>query len=209
MLKLGERIRRARKARGYSQSDLANVLNVSQPTIANWELGAHDPRQLMLVRLADVLGVSRFWLSSGERSDRENDRSAGAAYLRRPVQHVPIVDWSATRRIADDPQTDFHIYAEDYIPLTSKHDRLVAFFVFDDAVALEFAKDTLVIIDATDTDPADAQVFFIAAKEDAHLRIWREKDRLFAPNSEDSTFSSFSANESRIIGRVIYAVRFL
>ncbi|MCI5046789.1 MAG: helix-turn-helix domain-containing protein, partial [Aquisalinus sp.] len=44
---IGARIRLSRKMKGLNQADLATRLGVSQPTVANWESGVHDPRQLM------------------------------------------------------------------------------------------------------------------------------------------------------------------
>ena len=67
---IGERIRQARKAQGYSQSDLAHRVGVSQPAIANWESGVHDPRRLTLAKLADALGAPLDWLAAGVRLRR-------------------------------------------------------------------------------------------------------------------------------------------
>ena len=53
---IGERIKQARKSRGMSQADLALRVGVSQPAIANWESGVHDPRRLTLAKLADAHG---------------------------------------------------------------------------------------------------------------------------------------------------------
>lgn len=40
----GDRIRRLREERRWSQSALAGLLNVSSKTISNWERGRHIPR---------------------------------------------------------------------------------------------------------------------------------------------------------------------
>ena len=48
---IGDRIRQARKAAGLNQAGLAARIGVSQPAVANWESGVHDPRRLMLAFL--------------------------------------------------------------------------------------------------------------------------------------------------------------
>ena len=67
---IGERIRQARKSRGMSQSDLAVRVGVSQPAIANWESGVHDPRRLTLAKLADALDAPLDWLAAGDSRRR-------------------------------------------------------------------------------------------------------------------------------------------
>ena len=44
-MNLGENIRKARKAAGVSQSELAERLQVHQKDISRWENGAHAPKQ--------------------------------------------------------------------------------------------------------------------------------------------------------------------
>lgn len=60
-----ERIKKARKALGWSQADLARRMFVSQPSVAAWELGRKAPHTKNLMRLAMLLGVSFEWLSTG------------------------------------------------------------------------------------------------------------------------------------------------
>ena len=49
-------IARYRKAKGWTQTDLAQELGVSMSTVQSWERGA-QPRPRHLRRLAEVLGV--------------------------------------------------------------------------------------------------------------------------------------------------------
>jgi len=54
-MNVGQRIKAARKAMGLSQSDLADMTDVSQPTVANWEKGSHAPRHSALAKIANAL----------------------------------------------------------------------------------------------------------------------------------------------------------
>jgi transcriptional regulator with XRE-family HTH domain len=53
---VGERIRAARLARGWTHDELASRMNVNWRTVQRWQKGA-PPRLQTLLRLADVLGV--------------------------------------------------------------------------------------------------------------------------------------------------------
>lgn len=170
---IGERIRQARKSKGLSQTDLAQRIGVTQPAIANWESGIHDPRRLTLAKLAEALEASLDWLAAGDRSSAESDKHAAAAYIRRPVWHVPVISIRAAALFARDPQADPHSMAEDYIPVTLGPAKFFAVFVNDPAVNLTFLPDMLVIVDYDDRKPDDGD-FCLALVDDAvMLRRWR------------------------------------
>lgn len=170
---IGERIRQARKSRGISQHDLALKVGVTQPAIANWESGVHDPRRITLAKLADALEAPLDWLAAGDRSARESDKHAAAAYIRRPVRHVPVISLRAAALLARDPGADPHAWAEDYIPVTLGPSRLFAVFINDPAIDLAFLPDTLVVIDYEDRTPDDGDFCLALVNEAPLLRRWR------------------------------------
>lgn len=55
---LGRRLATARKAAGYSQTDAAELINVSFSTIGCWERDRSEPGLDNLHRLADLYGVA-------------------------------------------------------------------------------------------------------------------------------------------------------
>lgn len=55
---LGERIKKLRESRGFSQTDLANYLGKSKQSISNWENNNILPSIEMLMRLASFFSVS-------------------------------------------------------------------------------------------------------------------------------------------------------
>lgn len=52
-----ENLKTLRKARGFSQEQLAIRLNIVRQTVSKWEKGLSVPDAEQLVRLADILGV--------------------------------------------------------------------------------------------------------------------------------------------------------
>ena len=75
---LGERIKRLRMERGWSQTQLARKLDVHPKQVSGWERGAHTPTTDALIRVAEALGVSLDYLAF---ENREATRHADIADL--------------------------------------------------------------------------------------------------------------------------------
>jgi transcriptional regulator with XRE-family HTH domain len=205
---IGDRIRSARKAARLSQTSLAVKVGVSQPAVANWESGVHDPRRLMLVKIAEALRVSPDWLASGERSPVEADKHPAAAYIRRPLHHTPVISLADAARLLDDPDADPHGAALDYLPVTSGAEKLFAVFVDDEAVELAFPKDTLVVIDYADRRPVDGAFGLFMVDGATVIRRWRENPRRLEGASMTISPRDASPDRVRMIGAVRVSIRF-
>src|SRR5256885_12584602 len=64
---VGERIRAARLARGWTHEELARRMSVNWRTVQRWQKGS-PPRVQTLLRLADVLGVPQGYFVDVEDS---------------------------------------------------------------------------------------------------------------------------------------------
>jgi transcriptional regulator with XRE-family HTH domain len=67
---LGQRIVRARRRRGWSQTELAGKLEITRERMGNWERGEHLPPLEALARLGLILRVSLDELVHGRRRGR-------------------------------------------------------------------------------------------------------------------------------------------
>ncbi len=87
----GERVAALRKARGMTQSQLADQLNVSNKTISRWETGEGYPEITLLVPLAKSLGVTVDSLLC--ESDSASDAQNNTGNNRKEYRHreVPVV----------------------------------------------------------------------------------------------------------------------
>jgi transcriptional regulator with XRE-family HTH domain len=67
MFTFTERLAFARKKKGLTQTQLADLLGVKsgKQTISNWELGKSEPALSDLIRLAELLEVTVGWLVDG------------------------------------------------------------------------------------------------------------------------------------------------
>jgi len=206
---IGARIKYARKTNGLSQADLAKRVGVSQPAIANWETGLHDPRRLMLAKLADILDTPLEWLAAGARSAIEADKHAAAAYLRRAVHHVPVISFENAARFAADLSADPHAMAEDYIPVTAGGLKFFALFVTDDAMNRAFPRDTLVVVDYADRAPAHGAFCLIQQDKTPILRRWNSDTDCFETYSSDPSLADGKTlGGGAIIGRARVSIRF-
>jgi transcriptional regulator with XRE-family HTH domain len=206
---IGDRLRHARKEKGLSQTDLAERIGVSQPAVANWESGVHDPRRVMLAKIADVLSVSPEWLASGDRSADETDKQPAAAYLRRPLRHTPVIAFEDAIRMTGDTPTDPHSIALDYIPVTSGAEKIFAFFLDDEAMEGAFPKNTLVVVDFGDRRPADGAFALFSLGGAPFVRRWREAPPRLEPVSTSSAYGPVYLDRSpTVIGCVRVAIRF-
>ena len=52
---LSRRIKEGRVAKGLTQKQLAEILNVKQNTLSQWENGIHEPPVEMIIRIAKAL----------------------------------------------------------------------------------------------------------------------------------------------------------
>ncbi len=74
-MEVGERLRTAREAAGFSQEALHEEAGVTQATISAFELGKRKPRPSTLRKLGSALGVAPEWLA-GEGADEGPDTAA-------------------------------------------------------------------------------------------------------------------------------------
>ena len=133
-MSLATRLKTSRKKHGLSQTELARKVEVSQPTIANWERGGHIPRPDALQRIADALGTDPAWLVSGEMPARSNPAHQ---HLAKPIHHISVHEWphdhadpsqaQPVRYMAVAADTT-HLFALESIPSTNFPDGSILVF---------------------------------------------------------------------------------
>lgn len=85
---LGERIKRLRQERDWSQAQLGQKLGVHQKQVSGYERDVHVPSTDLLIRLAEALDVSLDYLVSGSRGESERIEVAD----RELIRHMEAID---------------------------------------------------------------------------------------------------------------------
>ncbi len=84
-MKLGDRIKKAREAAGYTQEQLADLLNIKQQSIQQWESGStRYPKKIN--EIASILGVTVDLLLNGEENVIDFSYPLAA--------RCPLISWS-------------------------------------------------------------------------------------------------------------------
>lgn len=93
---LQENIRNLRKAKGWSQEELAIKLNVVRQTISKWEKGLSVPDSQMLIRIADELDTTVSELL-GEPAEK-NEQPAQNTELKEIAAKLEILNEQFAKR---------------------------------------------------------------------------------------------------------------
>lgn len=73
---IGQKIRDLRKQRKMSQTELANILHVSQQTVTAWETGKAEPSSSAVANLADYFNVTTDYLLGRPEEKKEKDSNS-------------------------------------------------------------------------------------------------------------------------------------
>lgn len=85
---LGERIKRLRQERGWSQAQLGQKLGVHQKQISGYERDVHVPSTELLIRISEAFDVSLDYLVSGGNGASQRIDVAD----RELIRHMEAID---------------------------------------------------------------------------------------------------------------------
>lgn len=99
--KLGTRIVELRKAKNWSQSELASQVGVSYAQIGRYETKGSQPPAAVLKKIADALDTTVDFLINGNTEDKAKASLADAEVIRyfKEVDTLPQEDKSALLRV--------------------------------------------------------------------------------------------------------------
>lgn len=195
---IGGRIRAARKTLDLNQEALAARLGVTQPTVANWEADVHNPRQLMLAKLAEALSVSLGWLAGGDGAERSPLPLVGSGYVARGLFHVPVIPAHKLLRRADLTEEGLHAAAVDYIPISARSGLHYAVFLDPAPYEEAFPGETLFVFDVLRARPFPGVFGLIAGADAPRLHLWP---------AQDGPASNHESDEE-VLGALAITVRF-
>jgi SOS-response transcriptional repressor LexA len=214
LMPIGDRIRQARiKAGMRNQQMLADAIGVSVQSISQWETGTTTPTRANESKLAEVLGVSQIWLSSG-RYDSDPER---ANVVERAMKQVPLVNRVTAGRWTDSGPPEFPVDTIFLDPTIRCIGPSFALEVDGESMEPEFQTGDIVIID-TGVEPLPGD-FVVAATDDNQGTFKKYRPRNVGPKGErvidlvplnqDYPILTLSEqNPGRIVGTMVEHRRF-
>jgi SOS-response transcriptional repressor LexA len=201
-MSLGENIRAARAARGWSKERLGKELGVSRQTVENWENGTHTPTRKYVPKLISVLGM--------QKADFNIYGTGGVAPVdpkKRPAL-VPLIDWSDLRLINAGKLSMASLRKPRLVeanPATAPG--AVALQVNDDSMEPTFKSGELIIVDPS-SNPQENDCVVARLDSGEHiLRHYKERRAgafdLVAENPDFPTLTVNSAQRADIVGVVV------
>jgi len=100
----GQRIKNLRESQGWTQFDLAEKLNVKQPTINRYENG-RVPEPGMLCKIADLFNVTTDYLLG--RDVNNDDYTLAAHRTDNPMNDLPEAALKRVREIIEEYEASF------------------------------------------------------------------------------------------------------
>ena len=76
---IGERLKLLRNEKGYTQQELAALLDVSYQAVGHWEKGSNDPNNDLLIKIASLFCVTTDYLL-GVENEREKVQKAAELF---------------------------------------------------------------------------------------------------------------------------------
>ena len=68
-MNIADRLKELRKKAGYSQEQLAEMLNISRQAVSKWESAQGNPDIENLIKLTEIYNVSADYILSGQEKD--------------------------------------------------------------------------------------------------------------------------------------------
>lgn len=113
-MKFGEKLQLLRKARGWSQEDLARQIKVSRQALSKWESGAAVPDTENVVALSRLFGVTTDYLLLEEQ---EVERAPAVTPVKESKWPFPRVMWLLAAIVALLGKIGLRIWASTLPPL--------------------------------------------------------------------------------------------
>ena len=109
-MEFGEKLQMLRKARGWSQEELAQQINVSRQALSKWESGASIADTENVIALSRLFGVSTDYLLL-EESEAAGASVAAAVPAKEKKWPVPRIAWLVTLIVSVVGRIALHIWA--------------------------------------------------------------------------------------------------
>lgn len=201
----GYKIAEARRAKGWSQSELAKRVGTTQQQIARYESGANDVKSSVLIRLSSTLGVTISYLLGIDGDNRYIEAVPARSYALPIVGRIAA---GAAREAIDQAgetrQTTEELYQE--------HPNAFWLTIAGNSMNRLFAEGTLVLIDPDEeVRNGDVAALFVNGDDATIKRVYFNGQSVtLVPESYDQEYRARTIDRSdpdapmvRMIGKAV------
>ncbi|WP_159545539.1 helix-turn-helix transcriptional regulator [Streptococcus halichoeri] len=220
----GNQLKKMRKAKSWSQAELAERLNVQKMTISNWETGKNIPNQAHLDQLGQLFKVARFALDEDYQllttyhqltmENQERVINYTDSLLSKQLQVVALAQHKDKKRFAYrvyeslSAGTGYSYFGDgnyDVVFYDEQFDYDFASWVFGDSMEPTYLNGEVVLIKQEGFD-YDGAIYAVEWDGQTYIKkVYREENglRLVSLNKKYSDkFAPFD-EDPRIIGKII------
>lgn len=143
---IGQRIRKARTAKGLTQQEVADAVGVSRATVAQWENG--DTKELKGENLLQIAGLFQFKFESLVTSKKP--RAPMNALPPPDMRGIPIVGNTQGGPDHQWVEMDYPVgYGDEYIAMTSRDPHAYALRVRGNSMAPRIREGEVILVEPT------------------------------------------------------------
>ncbi len=216
----GEKLKASRIEKGYSQADLAKIIDISRASYFNWETGKTKPNRKNLTLLSHIFGVDEtYFLSEHAIVDtylKLNDvnRQSTLIYANKLLKkqekkNVPISKYFSYKVYEKlSAGTGYSYFGDgnyDMVFYDEQLDHDFASWVFGDSMEPLYMNGEVVLVKQNGFD-YDGAIYAVDWNEQTYIKkVYREKDglRLVSLNKRyKDKFAPFEDNP-QIIGKIV------
>ena len=210
-LLIGARIKGLRQAKGWTAEEAGKRAGVSRSRWLNWECGARAPRIYMFPNLANVLGTSASYLVGFTDSPGEQPDNWGYITANTPKIET-MKGLNESKQLVSD---SIAFRASDLEAKGIEGHKIVLLSVPDNSMAPDLSKEDEVLIDLTETDVKEPDIYAIREQDGNIWLRWIRKDiggtyTLYAndkTHSNDQQLTEDQFNALDVLGRYVWSGR--
>lgn len=203
----GDELKAIRKKKGFTQTQLAELCNVKQGTIANWESGIRKPDPETIARIADIFGVTT---DSLLREDNTLQSPNAKKLPNDFIRMIPVFE-SASAGFGANAENRIMEFIPIFIQSDSEAANTICVRVCGDSMHPQIQDGDLVQVHKQETAETGDIVVILDGDDAFVKRFIRTPQGItlesFNPGYPPMRFSREESNQLRIVGIVRRIVR--
>ena len=188
-----DRMRSRRKALDLKQTQLGELVGVTQKAIAKWENGKTD-RPQKLKELSEALECSQDWLLGGDEKPTA-------------PKGVGLVSWVQAGALAEVIDNYHPGDAEGWIDYRARHTKMIALRVKGSSMNRVSPEGSIIIVDLLQREMTPNRLYVVKIGDEATFKRYRDNPPRMEPDSTEPHEIIFLNGEpAHIVGRVVHTM---